>query len=44
MVDENINPTVHIPVMPSEAIDSLNIGPGSLVLDGTLGGGHPTYS
>lgn len=42
MVDENINPTVHIPVMPSEAIDSLNIGPGSVVLDGTLGGGGHT--
>jgi len=31
--------TIHIPVLPQEVIDGLNIQPGGIIVDGTLGGG-----
>ena len=31
--------TIHIPVLPQEVIDGLNIQPGDTIVDGTLGGG-----
>jgi len=42
MADESSNPTIHISVLPNEAIDSLCLRQGSVVLDGTLGGGGHT--
>lgn len=35
-------PTVHVPVMPNECVEQLQPRPGSLLLDGTLGGGGHT--
>ena len=35
-------PTVHVPVMPDECVEQLSPRPGSVLLDGTLGGGGHT--
>lgn len=37
-----VTPSIHIPVLAREVIDGLNIQPGSIVVDGTLGGGGHT--
>lgn len=37
-----MNHTIHIPVMPAEAIEQMAPRPGSIFLDGTLGGGGHT--
>lgn len=42
MADESTNQTVHISVLSDEIIDSLCLRQGSVVLDGTLGGGGHT--
>ncbi len=42
MAEESPNPTIHISVLPTETIDSLCLRQGSVVLDGTLGGGGHT--
>ena len=34
--------SVHIPVMPTETLEQLNLSPGSVVVDGTMGGGGHT--
>jgi 16S rRNA (cytosine1402-N4)-methyltransferase len=36
------DPTVHVPVMPAEIVSALNAQPGSVIVDGTLGGGGHT--
>ena len=42
MGPESSGPTVHIPVMPAEVLAALQAGPGSIIVDGTLGGGGHT--
>lgn len=37
-----IEPTVHVPVMPAEVLAALDVKPGSVIVDGTLGGGGHT--
>jgi len=40
---EDVSLTVHVPVLTSEIIESLQLKRGSIVVDGTLGGGgHAT--
>lgn len=39
---EAIDPTVHVPVMPAEVLAALDVQPGSVIVDGTLGGGGHT--
>ena len=34
--------SVHIPVMPTETLEQLHLSPGSVVVDGTMGGGGHT--
>ncbi|MGN0910869.1 MAG: 16S rRNA (cytosine(1402)-N(4))-methyltransferase RsmH [Thermoguttaceae bacterium] len=34
-----IAPTVHVPVLFNETLEALNLAPGKIILDGTLGGG-----
>lgn len=34
-----ITPTVHVPVLYQECLDALNLAPGKIIVDGTLGGG-----
>lgn len=38
MVKET-TPTVHVPVLYRETLDALNLSPGKIIVDGTLGGG-----
>ena len=38
MVKET-TPTVHVPVLYQETLDALNLSPGKIIVDGTLGGG-----
>lgn len=38
-LSSNATMTVHIPVLPEEVFESLNLKPGQTVVDGTLGGG-----
>ena len=42
MSEQAINETVHTAVLPREAIESLALKPGGVVIDGTLGGGGHT--
>lgn len=37
MIDSN--PSVHVPVLPSEVMASLEVSPGKVIVDGTFGGG-----
>lgn len=39
---EASDPTVHVPVMPTEVLAALDVQPGSVIVDGTLGGGGHT--
>ncbi len=39
---EASEPTIHIPVMPTEVLAALDVQPGSVIVDGTLGGGGHT--
>ncbi|MBL8888587.1 MAG: 16S rRNA (cytosine(1402)-N(4))-methyltransferase RsmH [Planctomycetaceae bacterium] len=36
---ESLDSTVHVPVMPSEVLSALDVRPGMIIVDGTLGGG-----
>lgn len=38
-MDRNITPTVHEPVLYREVLEALNLAPGKIIVDGTLGGG-----
>jgi 16S rRNA (cytosine1402-N4)-methyltransferase len=42
MSDQGPNPSIHVSVLPKETIDNLSIKAGSVVIDGTLGGGGHT--
>ena len=37
-------PTVHIPVLYEETLAALNLAPGKVIVDGTLGGGGHTLA
>ena len=38
-MSKELLPTVHVPVLYEEVLNALNLGPGKVILDGTLGGG-----
>jgi len=42
MSDQHTKPSIHVSVLPRETIDNLSLKPGSVVIDGTLGGGGHT--
>ncbi|MDP1562042.1 MAG: 16S rRNA (cytosine(1402)-N(4))-methyltransferase RsmH [Pirellulaceae bacterium] len=39
---ESFDATIHVPVMPAEVLAALDVRPGSIIVDGTLGGGGHT--
>ena len=41
---KKILPTVHIPVLYEETLEALNLAPGKVIVDGTLGGGGHTLA
>lgn len=40
--NESSDVTIHVPVMPAEVLAALDVRPGSIIVDGTLGGGGHT--
>ncbi|MBR4975834.1 MAG: 16S rRNA (cytosine(1402)-N(4))-methyltransferase, partial [Thermoguttaceae bacterium] len=38
-MNDEAQKTVHIPVLFDECLDALNLAPGKIIVDGTLGGG-----